>query len=226
MKIPFEKIFWLCIILATWEFLLTPRVSAQGKIGYIDFQYLISQVKSADDVQLELQKRAAEWTTQLEAMKDSLANLEKDLETISITLTKPSRDILNRRIIEERRKIAAFQEQKFSPVNGDLYKKQQELLQPVIDKIKKAIDNIRLKEKYDVIFDISTGNPVSIDKKSDLTLLVIDELGAVGLTVKEQGQDLKNASSSKDVKKDDKKIVTPPKNTKEDPITPVKKDDQ
>ncbi len=160
--------------------------SAQNKIAYIDFQYIMSQVKSAEDVQLQIQKLAAEWTAEIEAMNDTLNTLEKDIETVSLTLSKSGREILEKRISDRRQKITAFQEQKFSPVTGELYKKQQELLQPLIDKVRRAIDNVRLREKYDVIFDVSAGNPVSIDKKYDVTILVIDELSSVGLTVKEQ----------------------------------------
>jgi len=91
--------------------------------------------------------------------------------------------VLEKNIADAKQKILVYREQKFSPVTGELYKKQQELLQPILDKVKRAIDNVRLKEKYDVVFDISTGNPVSIDKRLDLTLLVLEELPSVGLTV-------------------------------------------
>ena len=159
---------------------------AQNKIAYIDFQYIISQLKSAEDVQVEIQKLASDWTAEIEAMTDTLNLLEKDIETVSLTLSKPGREILEKRINDRRQKITEFQEQKFSPVTGELYKKQQELLQPLIDKVRRAIDNVRLREKFDVIFDVSAGNPVSIDKKFDVTILVIDELTSVGLTVKQQ----------------------------------------
>lgn len=165
-------------------FVATAPVMSQGKIGYVDFQYILSQVQAAADVQSELQRLAAEWTDEIESLQDSLVAMEKDMETISLALSKSSRDMLEKNITERRQRIAALREKRFSPVNGDLYKKQQELLQPVIDKIKKAIDNVRIRQKYDVLFDISAGNPVSIDKRLDLTVDVIDELPAVGLTVR------------------------------------------
>jgi len=207
-----------------------PSLSAQGKIGYVDFQYLVSQVKSADEIQTELQRLAGEWTKQIASMQDSLETMQKDLEAVSLTLTKSSRDILQKNIETTKQKIALFQEQKFSPVKGDLYKKQQELLQPMVDKIKRAIDNVRIREKYDVIFDISAGNPVSIDKRFDLTALVIEELSSVGLTVKEQAANVdqsvsvKNATTDKNknpIKKTDKDVTKDQKVEKKD-----QKDDQ
>ncbi len=156
------------------------------KMGYVDFQYLISQIQATQDIQAELERLSRQWTQQIDAMKDTIENLEKELETISIALSKSSRDMLVKNIEERKQKLIVFQEQKFSPVNGDLYKKQQELLQPLIDKIKKSIDNVRVKQKFDVIFDISVGNPVSIDRKFDLTAIVIEEFSSQGLTIKGQ----------------------------------------
>lgn len=176
----------IIFIFFVWIIAFHPQSYAQGKIAYVDFQYIISQTKSAEDVQIEIQKLATDWTSEIDAMTDTLTELEKDIETVSLTLSKSGREILEKRISDKRQQIAALQEQKFSPVTGELYKKQQELLQPLIDKVRRAIDNVRIREKFDVIFDISAGNPVSIDKKYDVTLLVIDELSAVGLTVKEQ----------------------------------------
>lgn len=185
----------ILFIVGIWIISAQPHSYAQGKIAYIDFQYIMSQLKSAEDVQIEIQKLATDWTNEIEAMTDTLNSLEKDMETVSLTLTKTGRDLLEKRISDKRQKIAALQEQKFSPVTGELYKKQQELLQPLIDKVRRAIDNVRLREKYDVIFDISAGNPVSIEKKYDVTILAIDELSAVGLTVKEQAVSNDNRST-------------------------------
>lgn len=174
---------------------------AQSKMGYVDFQYLISQLQAAQDIQAELERLSREWTQQIDAMQDTIENLEKELETISIALSKTSRDMVVKNIGERKQKLTVFREQKFSPVSGELYRKQQELLQPLIDKIKRSIDNVRLKQKYDVIFDISTGNPVSIDRKFDLTTLVIEEFTAQGLTLK--GQSSQQKTGGDDTRKQD-----------------------
>lgn len=175
--------------------------NAQSKMGYVDFQYLISQLQAAQDIQAELERLSRDWTQQIDAMQDTIENLEKELETISIALSKTSRDMLVKNIEDRKQKLTVFREQKFSPVSGELYRKQQELLQPLIDKIKKSIDNVRLKQKFDVIFDISAGNPVSIDRKFDLTTLVIEEFSTQGLTLK--GQSSQQKTGQDDTRKQD-----------------------
>lgn len=196
-----KKIFYFACLIAFILFCNQDSLSAQSKMGYVDFQYLISQLQATQDIQAELERLSREWTQQIDAMKDTIENLEKELETISIALSKSSRDILIRNIEERKQKLTAFREQKFSPVSGELYRKQQELLQPLIDKIKKSIDNVRLKQKYDVIFDISAGNPVSIDRKYDLTTVVIEEFTTQGLTLK--GQSSQQKTGKDDTRNED-----------------------
>lgn len=196
-----NKIFYVAC-LAAFIFLFPHNgLKAQSKMGYADFQYLISQLQATQDIQAELERLSRDWTQQIDAMQDTIENLEKELETISIALSKTSRDMLIKNIEERKQKINFFREQKFSPVSGELYRKQQELLQPLIDKIKKSIDNVRLKQKFDVIFDISAGNPVSIDRKFDLTTLVIEEFSTQGLTLK--GQSSQQKSDQDNTRKQD-----------------------
>lgn len=187
-------------ILIGFVFLVSASVGkaeAQSKMAYVDFQYLISQLQAAQDIQTELERLSREWSAQIDAMKDTISNLEKELESVSIALSKTAREMLAKNITERKQKLIAFQEQKFSPVNGELYRRQQELLQPLIDKIRKAIDNVRIKQKYDVVFDISTGNPVSIDRRLDLTTLVLEEFAVQGLTIKGQGDKESSGDGSK-----------------------------
>lgn len=186
---------FLIIIIIFFVFVTGQNANAQ-KMGYVDFQYLISQVQATQDIQAELERLSRQWTQQIDAMRDTIDDLQKELETISIALSKTSRDMLVKNIEDRKQKLNVFQEQKFSPVSGDLYKKQQELLQPLIDKIKKSIDIVRIRQKYDVIFDISAGNPVSIDRKLDLTAIIIEEFSSQGLTLKGQAGQQKTDQSS------------------------------
>ena len=58
-------------------------------------------------------------------------------------------------IIQKEREVKALTKKRFGP-EGDLYKKQQELIQPIQDLIYTAINEFADESKYDIIFDKSS----------------------------------------------------------------------
>ena len=58
-------------------------------------------------------------------------------------------------IIAKEKEIKALTKKRFGP-NGDLYQKQQQLIQPIHDLIYTAINNFADEAKYDIIFDKSS----------------------------------------------------------------------
>ena len=70
-----------------------------------------------------------------------------------------------------------FQKKKFG-VNGELFLKRQELIEPIQDKIYKAIKEVADKGNYSFIFDSSatTSNILYADQKYDKSDLVLRKL--------------------------------------------------
>ena len=58
-------------------------------------------------------------------------------------------------IIAKEKEIKTLTKKRFGP-NGDLYQKQQQLIQPIQDLIYTAINNFADEAKYDIIFDKSS----------------------------------------------------------------------
>ena len=58
-------------------------------------------------------------------------------------------------IILKEKEIKSLTKQRFGP-DGDLYQKQQQLIQPIQDLIYTAITNFADEAKYDIIFDKSS----------------------------------------------------------------------
>ena len=59
-------------------------------------------------------------------------------------------------------------------------KRNKELAQPSVKKIKKVLERIGKDEGYSVIFDAANANIVYADKALDLTEKVLEELNKVG----------------------------------------------
>jgi outer membrane protein len=83
---------------------------------------------------------------------------------------------MERELSELDRRIAEFQMQKFGP-DGELYRKQDELIKPVQSKIFNAIKEVALEEGFDFVFDKS-GEILLLyaNEKYDLTQKVLNKL--------------------------------------------------
>ncbi len=73
-------------------------------------------------------------------------------------------------------RIQQFQNDKWGQ-NGEFFRKQEEIMKPVYEKINAAIKKVGEEERFDYIFDIVAGNIVyASPDQEDLTDLVVEEL--------------------------------------------------
>ena len=117
-------------------------------------------------------------------MQDNLKRLQEQYESQSLLLSDAKKREKEQEIQNLIMKLRQFQQQKYDPQTGEIYKKQAELLQPVYDKINAVIKKIGEDEKYDLVLDTASGNILYVgDAIKDLTDRVLEELNK-GETVK------------------------------------------
>ncbi len=80
-------------------------------------------------------------------------------------------------IIQQEQSIRDFQKQKFGQQTGEIYKKQEEIFNPVKQKIYKAIQEVAKEENMQFVFDKS-GDIILLyaDTAFDITYKVLDKL--------------------------------------------------
>ena len=80
-------------------------------------------------------------------------------------------------IINKEREAKDLQKKRFGQ-DGDLFKKRQEIIKPIQDKVYKAIEEIAKFENYAIIFDkASNSNIVFTDPRIDISDDVLKKLG-------------------------------------------------
>lgn len=149
---------------------------AQQKIGFIDSETILSRLPEAQDAQKKIDILIQEW-------RDEIADMEKDWKSKfdtydkrKIMMSDQSRAKAEKELQDIDKKIMDFQTQKFGQ-NGELSKKQIEVMKPIQDKIFLAIQEVAKEEKYDFVFDKSGQLYLLITSdKYDLTVPVIEKL--------------------------------------------------
>lgn len=166
------KLFLLTLLAA----LFTSTASAQ-KFGYVDTDYILGQLTEYKAAQKQLNEISQKWESELKIMKDEVDKLYKDYKAEEILLSPTQRKEREDAIVAKEEAIKKFEQEKFG-VNGELFKKRQELIKPIQDKVFVAIQKVAKNNGLDFIFDKSANmNILFSNPKFDRSDDVLDELG-------------------------------------------------
>jgi len=140
---------------------------AQQKIGHIDTQAILQLMPERDSAAKIYEKFNAEITKNFESMNVTYNNL---LETYT-----NQKDSLSAFIIaakEDELRTMAGKIQNFQTVaQQELDKKQNDLMAPIVDKLKKAIKAVAEANKFTYIIDVAGGSLVYFPEDESLNIL-------------------------------------------------------
>lgn len=152
------------ILFAAFLF-LAPTLTMAQKYGHLNFGNLISSLEEtkAADSELEAfqkqlvtkgEERAAAWQKKAEAFAKQVQSGE---------LAPKLQQEKQAELEEERNSILEYEQE----VSQKVQAKRQELLEPIIAKAEKAIQDVAKENGYVMIFDTSTFNAILFAKDSD-----------------------------------------------------------
>jgi len=151
-------------------------VSAQ-KYAYIDSKYILDNIPEYKDAQTQLDELSSKWQTEIEEKHVSIEKLYKKYQADEILLPEEIKKKRQDEIIEKEREAKDLQKKRFG-VDGDLFKKRQELIEPIQNKIYKAIKQMATDGSYAFVFDkANQSNIMYADPKFDKSKTVLKKLG-------------------------------------------------
>ncbi len=167
------------------------RVQAQ-KYAFIDTEYVLSNIPEYTDAQDELDALSKKWQEEIDARYKEVKELYKKYQAESVLLPADVKKKREDEIIAKEKEAKELQKKYFGP-EGDLFKKRQELVQPIQEKVFNAIETVATTRNIDMVFD-KAGGPVLLygNPKLDISDDVLDEVGTVMQTVKRDQRQRKN----------------------------------
>ena len=156
--------------------LLGNQLFAQ-KFAYVDSKYILSHMPEYVAAQKEVNELSAEWQAQVEQKYTAIEQLEKSFQAEKILLTDEMKKKREADINERRDEVKQFQKSKFG-VDGDLFKKREELVAPIQEQIFQAIEDIASQSQYMVVFDKANhSNMLYTNPKHDISDKVLKKMG-------------------------------------------------
>jgi len=170
----------LLIVLAIGLSLST--FAQQQRNGYIDSEYILGNIPEYKEAQKELDRLAANWQKDIEKRFASIDSMYKKYQVEAITLPENLKQKREEAIIKAEQDAKDLQKKRFGK-DGDLFKKREELVKPIQDRVFNAIEAIAKDRGYAFIFDVAGSMTiVYADPKFDLNDMVMQRLG---ITVKD-----------------------------------------
>lgn len=155
--------------------------SGAAKVGYVNTQVLMEQTPGRAQADSALSRELGAMQQQVQRMQDSLNALvtvyQRDEKTMTAAQREARQTAIRRREEEYRGRTQQLEQQ--------AQRTQAEIAQPLLERVKKAIEDIRAEDGYALIFDApGTGSGVIIaaDKNLDVTDRVLARLRTMAAT--------------------------------------------
>lgn len=159
-------------------FFLLASIGRAQKFAYIDSQYVLDNIPEFAEAQAQLDEVSNQWQKEIDAKFADVDKMYKEFQAQSVLLPEDMKKKKEQEIVDAEKEAKNLQRTRFGK-DGDLFKKRQELVKPIQEKIYNAIQDIATSSNYAVIFD--KGGSLSIlfaNPKYDISDEVLDKLGA------------------------------------------------
>ncbi len=150
---------------------------APQHFAYVDTRKILDAAPGRAEAEAQLQKEAAVWEAEIKKMQESMNGMITEFQKASGTMTQAAKD---KRTKEIQDKQVEYQKRN-DEINAEADHRRNEMLQPILDQIKLALEDVRVSTGNDVIFDVGTqASIVAVNKNLDLSDRVIARLRVLG----------------------------------------------
>jgi len=150
---------------------------APQRFAYVDTRLILDAAPGRAEAEAQLQKEGVVWQAEINKMTEQMNAMISDFQKKSGTLAAAERDKETKRIQD---KQAEFQKRN-DDINAEAERRRNEVLQPILDQIKLALEDVRNASGLDVIFDVGqNATLVAVNKNLNLSDRVIARLRVLG----------------------------------------------
>ncbi len=157
-------------------FIGTSSLNAQ-RFAYVDINLILESMEEYQSAQKELDRQAKEWRQEIKIKYDEIQSLYNEYQAKQVLMSEEMKKKKEEDIMSAEAKVREMQKEKFGP-DGALFQKRKELVNPIQQKVYKAIESYANSRSFDFIFDKSGESGIIFSNpKYDKTEDILEELG-------------------------------------------------
>lgn len=167
-----KKLLFIAVLIVA-----TAVSSHAQRYAVIDSKYILDKMPEYTEAQQKLDQFSKMWQQEIDQKSAELDKMYKDYDAEKVMLSDDLKKKREDEIFNKEKALRDLQRQRFG-YQGDLFKKREELIKPIQDKVYNAIQKLAVAKLYDFILDKSDGITVIFaDPKLDKSDDVLKELG-------------------------------------------------
>ncbi len=165
------------ILLLAFLFLFAAFAGNAQRYAIIDSKYILEKIPDYKEAQKKLDGFSEVWQKDLDQRQTALDKMFKDYDAEQVMLTDVLKKKREDELYNKEKELRDLQKKRFG-FEGDLFKKRQELIKPIQDRVYNAVQKLAVEKLYDFILDKSEGITVIFaDPKLDKSDDVLRNLG-------------------------------------------------
>lgn len=122
------------------------------RIAIVDVNSLLEDMPEYKTAQTELDKVASKWRQEISIEMDKVKSMYNKYQAEQVLLSDEARKQREEDIVATEQKVMDMQKLRFGP-EGDLFKRRQELVKPVQDKVIATIESFCDDRGFDLVLD-------------------------------------------------------------------------
>lgn len=164
-------------ILLTLLFVACAFTASAQKFALIDMEYILNSIPAYEQANNQLNQASQQYQSEVEAKAKEAEALYKDYQKASASLTAAQKTQREEAIVAKEREAAELRKKYFGP-DGEMAKKQEELVAPIQDKIYEAVKRVAEQKGYAVVVDRASAQSIIFATPSiDISNEVLSKLG-------------------------------------------------
>jgi outer membrane protein len=150
----------------------TAFAASAQRYAIIDSKYILDKVPEYKEAQTKLDNFSELWQKELDQKQAAMEKMYKEYDAEQVMLTDALKKKREDELFNKEKELRDLQKKRFG-FEGDLFKKRQELIKPVQDRVYNAVQKLAVEKQYDFILDKSEGITVifadpKLDKSDDV----------------------------------------------------------
>lgn len=130
----------------------TMSSSNAQKIAVIDISSILESLPEYLEAEQKLDQVSSEWRQDIAQEHDKIKSLYNKYQAEQVLLSDDIKMQREEEIMSKEKEVREMQKRKFGP-DGELFKRRQELITPIQEKVFSAIEEYSAERGYDIILD-------------------------------------------------------------------------